>query len=158
MDSSMFELVLSLHSILRWGVVLTGALVLMQGIAGLLAGGELGQLGQRMQLLFLICIDVQLLLGLVTWATSPTVSSARADMGAAMKNPTLRYFAVEHGALMLLAVVVVHAGRGWCKRADSPRAGHLRTALYSGVALALIAVRTPWPFTEQVRPWIRLPF
>ena len=156
----MFDVVLSLHSILRWGVVLSGLLVLLQGLSGLLAGGELGALGKRMQLLFLICIDVQLLLGILLWTTSPTVSSARSDMGAAMKDPTLRYFAVEHGALMLLAVVVVHAGRVWFKRTDSPRAGHLRTALYSGVALALIALRTPWPFLEPAlaRPWIRLPF
>jgi cell division protein FtsW (lipid II flippase) len=154
----MFEVVLSLHSILRWGVVLSGLLVLIQAVSGLTAGGELSAVGKRMQLVFLICIDVQLLLGILLWTTSPTVTSARADMGAAMKDPTARYFVVEHGALMLLAVIVVHAGRAWFKRAGSPRAGHMRTALYSGVALLLILIRAPWPFMDPARPWIRLPF
>jgi hypothetical protein len=154
----MFEIVLSLHSLLRWGVVITGLLVLQQGVAGLMAGGELGALGKRVQLWFLMCVDTQLLLGLVLWFVSPTASSARADMGAAMKDHDLRYFVVEHGALMLLAVVVVHVGRVAVKRAGSARSGHLRAAIYSAVALALIALRTPWPFMEPGRPWIRLPF
>lgn len=156
-SSTTFELVLSLHSILRWGVVLSGLAVLQQGLAGLMAGGELGQLGKRVQLLFLICIDLQFTLGLVLWAISPTVDTARVDMGAAMKDPNLRYFAVEHGALMVLAVFVVHVGRIAVKRAGSARAGHLRTAIYAGVALLLILLRTPWPFMEPGRPWIRLP-
>lgn len=154
----MFELVLSLHSILRWGVVLTGALVFLQGISGLMAGGELGQLGKRLQLFFLIFIDLQLLMGLVLWATSPTVQSARGDMGAAMKDPTARYFVVEHGALMLLAVAAVHVGRIIARKAKSPRSGHLRTAIYAGLALVLILLRSPWPFMDPARPWIRLPF
>lgn len=154
----MFETLLSLHSILRWGVVLSGLLVLQQGVTGLMAGGQLGQLGKRVQLAFLICIDLQLLLGLALWATSPTVESARADMGAAMKNSELRYFAVEHGALMILAVAVVHIGRIAARRAASPRSAHLRTAIYAGVALLLILLRTPWPFMDPSRPWIRLPF
>ncbi len=157
-DSATFELVLSLHSILRWGVVISGLLVLQQGLAGLMAGGDVGPLGRRLRLAFLICIDLQLLLGLVLWATSPTVASARVDMGAAMKDHDLRYFAVEHGLLMLVAVVVVHVGRIAAKRAGTSRAEHLRTAIYAGVALALIALRTPWPFMEPGRPWIRLPF
>jgi hypothetical protein len=75
-----------------------------------------------------------------------------------MKDPDLRYFAVEHGAVMLLAVVVVHVGRVLVKRAGSPRTGHLATTLYASVALALIFLRTPWPFLEPSRPWFRLPF
>jgi len=154
----MFEIVLSLHSLLRWGVVITGLLVLQQGVTGLMAGGELGSLGKRVQLLFLMCVDTQLLLGILLWMTSPTVSSARSDMGATMKDPEARYFVVEHGAMMLLAVVVVHIGRVAAKRAQGVRAGHMRTAIYAAVALALIALRTPWPFMEPGRPWIRLPF
>lgn len=153
----MFETVLSLHSILRWGVLLTGALVLAQGLTGVFAGGALGELGKRMQLAFLICIDVQLLLGLALWSLSPTVAAARGDMQAAMQDPEQRYFVVEHGALMLLAVAVVHIGRIAARRADAPRSAHLRTAIYAGIALLLIVLRTPWPFMEPGRPWIRLP-
>lgn len=154
----MFEIVLSLHSILRWGVVITGLLVLQQGLAGVFAGGELGNLGKRVQLWFLMCVDTQLLLGIVLWGISPTVSSARSNMSASMKDQEARYFLIEHGAIMVLAVVVVHVGRVAVKRAGSARAGHMRAAIYSAVALALIALRTPWPFMAPGRPWIRLPF
>lgn len=153
----MFETLLSLHSILRWGVVITGLLVFQGALSGVFAGGALGELGKRVQLAFLICVDVQLLLGILLWMSSPTIEAARADMGAAMKDPTQRYFLVEHGLLMLIAIVVVHVGRIAAKRAESPRSQHLRTAIYAGLALLLIAARAPWPFLEPARPWIRLP-
>jgi hypothetical protein len=156
--SSAFELVLFLHSLLRWGVILSGVLVLLQGAIGLFVGGELGALGKRMQLIFMICIDVQLLLGLALWALSPTVAQGRADMSAAMKDPQLRFWVVEHGLTMLLALVAVHVGRMLVRKAANPRAAHLRTALYSGLALALIFLRTPWPFANVSRPWLYWPF
>lgn len=156
-SSSLFPWVLSLHSFVRWMVLITGAIVFLQGMVGVLAGGEIGSLGKRLQLAFMINFDVQLLIGILLWVLSPTVSQARADMGEAMKDSELRYFAVEHGMVMVVALAVVHIGRVAAKRATEPRAQHLRTALYAGLALLLICMRTPWPFTEVARPWLRLP-
>ena len=155
--SGLFPWVLSLHSIVRWMVVITGSIVFVQGVLGALVGGQIGSLGKRLQLAFMINVDLQVLIGVLLWMLSPTVNQARADMGASMKDPELRYFAIEHGLVMVLALAVVHVGRLVARRAQEPRAMALRTAIYAGLALLLIGMRTPWPFMDVARPWLRLP-
>jgi hypothetical protein len=71
-------------------------------------------------------------------------------MGAAMKNGAWRFWAVEHPALMILAVVFAHLGR--------PGRGSTvgkRAMLWYGLALLAILLATPWPFMPQGRPWVR---
>jgi cell division protein FtsW (lipid II flippase) len=155
---SLYELTLSLHSILRWTVLFSGMLVLIAGVLGAMSGDELGALGKRVQLGFMINVDLQVLVGMLLWVLSPVISGARGDMAASMKDPATRYFLVEHGMVMLLALVVVHVGRIFAARATEVRKVHLRTALYSGLALLLIVARMPVPFLEPARPWLRLPF
>ena len=158
-STTLYEFVLSLHSIVRWAVVFFGAIVLAQALLGLLAAGELGPLGRRLGLFFVICLDLQLLLGIgLHLFLSPVTRQAMQDMGAAMKDPELRFWTAEHGLLMLVALVLVHVGRFLAGRAKSERSAHLRRFLTTAIALGLIYLRTPWPFASVPRPWIRLPF
>ena len=76
---------------------------------------------------------------------------ARMDMAAAMKQHDLRFFAVEHVTLMLLAVILAHVGSFRIKRALTD-AGRYRNMLgwYIG-SLVLILGGMPW-----FRPLFRL--
>jgi len=88
---------------------------------------------------------------------SPTASTARADYSAAMKDPTLRFWAVEHGVAMLLAVACVHVGKLLVKRADgNDGSQHRQVVLWFGIALALLVWMSPWPFSSVPRPWLHL--
>lgn len=85
---------------------------------------------------------LQLLIGLIQYFfTSMRTKAAFADMGAAMKDPWLRYFAVEHIAAMLLAVVLIQLGRTFSKRKAEGVDKHKTVAIYTGIA-ALIIVAT----------------
>ena len=157
--TTLFEFVLSLHSIVRWGVVFFGAVVLLQSLLGLLAAGELGKLGKRLGLAFMLFFDVQVLLGIALYVfLSPTTKQGMQDMGAAMKDPVLRFWVLEHGLAMVVALLFVHVGRGLARKAKSERSAHLRRLLTTAIALGLIFLRTPWPFSAVERPWITLPF
>lgn len=162
LDSSatLFEFVLSLHSLLRWAVVGLGALILLQGLVGMLAGGQLGTMGKRVGLAFVIAFDLQVLVGIFLHLfLSPTTKQGMQDMGAAMKDPTTRYWVVEHGLAMIVALVLVHLGRALARRAKSERSAHFRRMLTTAIALGLIFIRVPWPFSSGVqRPWVTLPF
>jgi hypothetical protein len=82
---------------------------------------------------------LQLLVGLIQYLlTSAYTKAAFADMGAAMKNPWLRYFAVEHISMMLIAVVLIQTGRTLAKRRSDDTAKHRTVAIYTGIALLLI--------------------
>jgi hypothetical protein len=74
-----------------------------------------------------------------------------------MSNTVLRYWAVEHILLMIVAVFLVHAGRATSKRAQAAAQKHRRAAIFFGLATLAILVAIPWPFFSYYgRPLIRL--
>src|SRR4029079_19179703 len=98
----MYTAVLVLHSWLRWAVIVAALLVFIRG----------SRLVNSTTRVFTILLDVQLLLGLLLYvALSPFTRVAFQDMAAAMRDPGLRFWAVEHLTGMLLAVVAAHVGR-----------------------------------------------
>jgi hypothetical protein len=99
---------------------------------------------------FTVAFDLQLLVGLLLYGYfSPWVKVALANMGEAMKSAELRYWAVEHPLPMLVALALAHLGRARGKR---PTASHRQAVVYFGLALLLVLMSTPWPFTSHARP------
>jgi hypothetical protein len=147
----MYPIVLLLHSVLRWVVILLGVWAVVSVLPSERRYGR--RASPLPGLLFSMLLDVQLLIGLLLYvALSPITTSAMQNMGAAMKNGSWRFWAVEHPTLMILAVVFAHLGR---PRRHSTEANR-RAILWFGLALAAILLATPWPFMPQGRPWIRL--
>ncbi|GAB4569600.1 MAG: hypothetical protein Kow0077_02370 [Anaerolineae bacterium] len=152
----MYEVVLVLHSITRWLVVLAGLGAFALALRGWLAGRDWSALADRLGLIFTIVLDVQLLIGIILYVVSPLVQSAFADFGAAMGASGLRFFALEHVLLMVVAVVIAHVGRARVRRADTPHAKYRQAALLFGLAIVVILLAVPWPFLPYGRPWLRL--
>jgi hypothetical protein len=147
----MYPTVLTLHSLLRWAVILLGVWAVVSVLPARRRYGR--PVSPVPGLLFSVLLDIQLLAGLVLYvALSPVTTAAMQNMGAAMKNGNWRFWAVEHPALMIAAVVCAHLGR--------PRRGttgvNRRAMIWFGLALAAILLATPWPFMPQGRPWIRM--
>lgn len=148
----MYAAVLMIHSVLRWLVVIAAVAAAGKALAGWLGRQPFTRLDDRLGLIFTILMDVQLLIGLILYVfLSPLTQSAFQNMGAAMSDGTLRFFAVEHSAVMVAAVVLTHVGRALTRRA--PEAGrHRRAALWYGLALLAILFAIPWPFYAYGRP------
>jgi hypothetical protein len=73
-----------------------------------------------------------------------------------MKDAYNRFFSLEHGLLMIIALILVHVGRVSVKKAATPAAKHKRTLLFFGIAIVLILAAIPWPFRETIaRPLLR---
>lgn len=81
---------------------------------------------------------LQLLLGLLLYVVSPRTQAAFDDMGAAMKNSVLRYFAVEHISAMLIAVTLIQIGRTLSKKATDDNSKHRKAAIYTAIATVII--------------------
>lgn len=149
----MYALTLTLHSYVRWLVLLAGAVAVVVASRGWLRRDPWPTSGKVPALLvFLIAVDVQLLLGVVLYATSPLVGKAHAAMGAAMRDPTLRFWAVEHAFATVIGVVLVHVGYALAKRGDDATARFRRAALLYGFALVSFLIATPWPWRVVGRP------
>ena len=152
----MFDVVLVLHSLLRWFVILAGIWAVARAIGGLRAGRAWNGTDDKAGLLFTVSLDVQILLGLLLYLVlSPITTGAFHDMGEAMRNGYVRFWVVEHVAAALVAVALAHVGRIRLRRA-APDAKHRRAILFFGLALAAVLVAVPWPFSSHPRPWLPL--
>jgi hypothetical protein len=144
----MYPTTLLVHSWLRWVVIILGVWTVLDAARGRGTG--------RPGLFFTIALDVQLLAGVLLYvALSPITQAALADMAAAMRNDTWRFWSVEHPALMILAVVFGHVGRVVARR--SARLGRASRGPLLWYALALLAIlaAVPWPFLAHGRPLFR---
>lgn len=151
----MYAAVLMLHSWLRYPVLLAGIAVLWLAIAAARAGQPSPSL-DRLHTVFIRLLDSQMLLGLLLYfVLSPIASAAMADMGAAMKDPALRFFGVEHITTMLLAVAAAHVGHTRARRAAEDSRARIvwrSQALW----LLLTVVSIPWPALDIGRPLFRM--
>jgi hypothetical protein len=145
---------LVLHSVLRWLVLLAGVLAVSRALAGLLGRRPWTPTDDRSGRLFVISIDVQTLIGLVLYGVlSPITQGAFEDMAVAMRDATLRFWAVEHIVMMLAALVLAHVGRARSSGGAAPDlVRHRRAAIFFTIALVVIFVAMPWPWAREARP------
>ena len=151
-----YLVVLTVHSYLRWAVLLLALIVLARSLRGWAGSREWTRVDDRFHAGLVGAIDLQLLLGLVLYIfLSPMTSAFFADVGAAMKEPALRFFGLEHIAAMVVAVTIFHIGRARSKKAKTPRVRHRRVWVSTLIALLLVAASIPWPFLRYGRPLLR---
>ncbi|HRO86289.1 MAG TPA: hypothetical protein PK110_15815 [Niabella sp.] len=134
------------HSLLRWIILL---LLLIAIFKSLGAGNKPFTEGHKKTGLYLmIACDLMLLIGLVQWFTGRFGLQTILDsgMGAVMKDPVARFFAVEHITMMIIAIILVHIGKSFAKKNIPDAKKHRKTVLYYAIALIIILAAIPWPF------------
>lgn len=135
----MQNLLYHIHFYNRYLLLAALAFVLFRAITGWLGKKEFEKADNAAGGALVGLAHLQLLVGLIQYfGTSPRVQAAMADMGAAMKNPELRYYAVEHITAMLIAVVLIQLGRTLSKKKSSGEAKHKTVAIYTGIATLII--------------------
>jgi hypothetical protein len=140
----MYEILLPLHSYLRWVITILAIYVIIKAILGIVNKSEFTNGDSKSGLFFMISCDIQLLIGLILYFwSSPITTSAFANFGAAMKDKELRFWAVEHIVAMLLAWLLVHIGRAKSKKGDD-LAKHKSSLIYYGLAIVIIMASIPW--------------
>jgi hypothetical protein len=150
------QIILALHNLVRWAILLFGLWTLINAFTGVLSKRVFTAGDNRSNLLFMISCDIQLLLGLVLYFAGPWFGLLKNNAKEVMQDDTTRFFAVEHGFMMILAWILVHIGRSSVKKAITPEAKHKRMLIFFGLAIVLILAAMPWPFREAVaRPWFR---
>jgi len=141
----MYAGLLHTHNMFRWLVLITLVLAVFFAFTGWLGKLEWKKRDNLTGLLLTIFMDIQFLVGIILYAfVSPVTKVAFNDFGAAMKNAELRFYAVEHISLMIIALVLVHIGRAKSKTATAPWKKHRAGAIFYGIAFLLILAGIPW--------------
>ena len=150
----MYTAVLLFHSWFRWIALILG---IMTTLAAFTDRSAARSTVDRWSLFFMMVLDIQMLLGLLLYLVlSPFTAEALKDFGAAMRDPALRYWAVEHVTLMLFAVVIVHVGRVLARTARTPQSKRTRQIVCFSLATIAMIAATPWPGMANGRPLFRV--
>src|SRR6185295_13293058 len=139
----MYTIILILHSWLRWIALVTGFGATLAVFMGRVEGKD--SPADRWGLFLIMALDLQLLLGLMLYlGLSPNMREILAHFGDAMKDPTTRFWAVEHITAMFAAVVVAHVGRVLARKARTPASKRIRLMVCFTLATILMLAGMPW--------------
>ena len=151
----MYEAALVVHNALRWVVVLAGLVAVGRAVGGWAGQRPWTPMDASAGRWFVLATSLQFLVGLVLYAwLSPITHAAFADMGWAMRNAPIRFWAVEHVTPMFLALGLVHAGAGRVRKARRDPDKHRAAVMFYGVGLLLILIGIPW-MGANARPLFR---
>lgn len=136
---------LHLHNTLRWIILLVALVTLIKYLVSWIGMKKWQKSDNILGIVFTSVMDIQLLTGLVLYFfISPFTQAAFQDFGAAMKNADLRFYAVEHFLMMLIAVVLIHIGRSKSKRISNTKRKFGVALVFYAIAYAIILAGIPW--------------
>jgi hypothetical protein len=72
-----------------------------------------------------------------------------------MREPGIRFWAVEHVFGMVVGVALAHIGRTRIRKAVTDVRRHRLALIFFSLALIAILVSIPWPGTPNARPLFR---
>ena len=154
--NSLYNITLFLHSWNRWLILVAGVIVIAAAIKGLKAKSDYSPFQKRWSLIFLSSLHLQLLVGILMYFfISPVTALALSDFGAAMKDSVLRFWAVEHTMVNIIAIALAQTGSILVKRMSNSAGKHKRTLIWSGIALILILAMIPMGMMGVERPLFR---
>lgn len=140
----MYEITLLIHSLLRWLAILLPLYIFIRSAIAW-SKNSAPQSNDALAIKAnMIVYDIQLVIGFILYGVlSPITKIAFADFKAAMKTPDLRFFAVEHVTIMIIAVVLAHLLSLLPNRKQGKQKSFL-TMILSLILLVIVIVGTPW--------------
>lgn len=130
----MYNGLLITHSYLRYIVLILLIVVIITSLLGVVNKKPYSNTDNKLSLFLFISTHLQLLLGLILFFISPAVQFS----GEAMKDPTTRYWLVEHNTAMIIAIVFITLARTTSKKMTNSEARHKRMLIFNLIALAII--------------------
>jgi hypothetical protein len=144
------EILNSLHGILRWAVLLFALICIVKSFQGMMAKTVYTKTDNLMSVIFVSVCDVQLILGIILYVFGAwgIKNIQNQGMAVVMKDSYSRFFAIEHIAMMLIALVIIHIGRAKSKKAFTDLAKHKKVFWFYLIGLMIMLASIPWPFKK----------
>ena len=145
---------LHLHNLLRWVILVLLVLSVLKSYSGMKSNKTFTAGDKKIWLFTMISAHITLVLGLYQWTLGRfgLFTYIKPEGVSMMKDPTLRYFQMEHPVMMIVAIVLITLGYGMSKKSVSDADKFKKAYKYFLVALILILVSIPWPFRGIGRP------
>lgn len=135
---------ISFHS--NWALAVLALLIvaIANSILKLLLKKEFNIIDKKIALYAMIATHIQLILGVWSFFVSQRTNAAMSNMGAAMKDSTLRLVTVEHPMMMLIGIALITIGFVKSKKAQNDAGKFKSIAIFYILGFVLILARIPW--------------
>ena len=130
----MYNGLLHAHSGLRWLLIIFLIIAIIKAFIGWLSKKEYTKSDNIVALALLSFTHLMAVIGIVLYFISPNVKSMKEAMGDAF----LRFWTMEHGVVMLVAIVLITVGRVKSKKATESEIKHKKGAIFYTIAFILI--------------------
>ena len=144
-----YNILVHLHSGVRWILLISIILAFINAFLKLRTKALANCKDCVFNRLSMIFAHIQLVVGLVLYFISPKVIFT----AASMKDGLLRFFLVEHIAIMLIAITLITIGYLKSEKADEDLTKYKSILVYYGIALVLVILAMPWPFRNLGAGW-----
>ncbi|MGF6845880.1 uncharacterized membrane protein YozB (DUF420 family) [Chitinophaga sp. W3I9] len=152
----MYFFLLFIHSLFRWAVVLSLLYAVYRGIRGWSRKEVFTRQDDLVRHGTATIAHIQLAIGYILYFNSPVVAYFRSHYHEAIRQFDFLFFGLIHIVLMTIAIVFITIGSSVAKRQNTD-AGRFRTmTIWFSLALIIIFIAIPWPFSPLAnRPYIR---
>ncbi|TXI15485.1 MAG: cytochrome B [Pedobacter sp.] len=132
----MYSFLLNLHSGFRYVVLILLVIALFNAIIAWTSKKPYTEAHRKLNLFTMISAHIQFLSGLMLYFYSPWVKFQ--PINETMKDQALRYWTVEHLAMMLFAIILITVGHSRSKKAAGPSNKHRAISIFYGLAVLII--------------------
>ena len=137
------------HSGLRWLALVLIVMTIIRAGSRMSSKENFEFQTKGIALFAMIAMHIQAAIGLVLYVISPTV-----QFGAStMKDSTLRFFAVEHLAMMLIALILFTVGYSKSKKKTENTSKYKTIFWFYLIGFIILLAGIPWPFRELGAGW-----
>ena len=130
----MYNGMLHAHSGFRWLVIIFLVVAIIKSFAGWFGKKEYSKSDNLIALILLSVTHLQLIFGVIMYFVSPNIKS----LAEAMGNSNWRFWTVEHGFTMLIAIILITLGRVLSKKAATSELKFKKGAIFYTIAFVLI--------------------
>lgn len=143
------------HNLNRWIVLLAASWVLAQSWHGFLCRRKWTRNDTLAGLTFTTIANLQFILGLFLYVTSPYVKPLFTAAASAFSSEMAFFLTTFHPAVMILTVGLAQAVYSATKRTVDDRKKFYRATCGYSFTVVLMLAAIPWPFYSFGRPFIR---
>ncbi len=150
-----YQIVLIAHSWIRWLVLITLVFAIYRAFKGWIAAGEFRKVDGLSRTLASLAVRIETGVGILLYVVSPITRYFISNIREASGIPQVAMFGWMHPVGMIIAIALIETGGARSKKATEDYKKFARVDIFYVIALIIILLNIPWPFSPASRPLFR---
>jgi hypothetical protein len=152
----MYAFLLFLHSILRWFVLASLVYAVYRAAKGWFGNKAFSKFDDTIRHTTATISHVQLTVGITLYSISPIVKYFWGNYTQSISDMDISFFGLIHMLCMVSAILVITIGSALAKRKTADAEKFKTMFIWFFIALFIIFIAIPWPFSPlAARPYLR---